>query len=109
MMIYDDDNDDIAFSHFHSVLFLPDTMMMMMMIFILMMMITMMILLFMMLHRRFETTLKLKQHVVFCFQRLNVELNHPQTLSDLFSALQRSAGVSTLIFQTFIAFSSSPF
>ena len=50
-----------------------------------------------------------KQHVVFCFQTLNVELNHPQTLSDLFSALQRSAGVSTLIFQTFIAFSSSPF
>ena len=78
-------------------------------IFILMMMITMMILLFMMLYRRFEATLKLKQHVVFCFQRLNVELNHPQTLSDLFSALQRSAGVSTLIFQTFIAFSSNPF
>ena len=98
MMIYDDDDDDAMMM-----------MMMMMMIFILMMMITMMILLFMMLYRRFEATLKLKQHVVFCFQRLNVELNHPQTLSDLFSALQRSAGVSTLIFQTFIAFSSSPF
>ena len=100
MMIYDDDDDDAM-------------MMMMMMIFILMMMmmmmITMMLLLFMMLYRRFEATLKLKQHVVFCFQRLDVELNHPQTLSDPFSALQRSAGVSTLIFQTFIAFSSSPF
>ena len=55
-------------------------------IFILMM-ITMMMLLFMMLYRRFEATLKLKQHVVFCFQRLNVELNHAQSLSDLFSAV----------------------
>ena len=79
MMIYDDDDDDAMM------------MMMMMMIFILMMMmmITMMLLLFMMLYRRFEATLKLKQHVVFCFQRLNVELNHPQTLSDLFSALSK--------------------
>ena len=31
----------------------------------------------------------LKQHVVFFLQRLNVELNHPQTLSDLFSALSK--------------------